>query len=66
MTCWPSFRTACGSTSGMWPNGFDGWLFGIDSSRIKDEAVRERVILYQRECYQVLYDHFPYRNTLTK
>lgn len=36
----------------------NGWLFGIDSGRIKDEAVRERVILYQRECYQVLYEHF--------
>lgn len=36
----------------------NGWLFGIDSARIKDEAVRERVILYQRECYQVLYEHF--------
>lgn len=36
----------------------NGWLFGIDSARIKDEAVRERVILYQRECYQVLHDHF--------
>lgn len=36
----------------------NGWLFGIDSSRIKDDAVRERVILYQRECYQVLHDHF--------
>jgi hypothetical protein len=36
----------------------NGWLFGIDSSRIKDETVRERVILYQRECYQVLYEHF--------
>lgn len=35
-----------------------GWLFTIDSSRIKDETVRERVILYQRECYQVLHDHF--------
>jgi len=36
----------------------NGWLFGIDSGRIKDETVRERVILYQRECYQVLHDHF--------
>jgi len=36
----------------------NGWLFGIDTHRIKDDAVRERVILYQRECYQVLYDHF--------
>lgn len=36
----------------------NGWLFGIDSGRIKDETVRERVILYQRECYQVLHNHF--------
>lgn len=36
----------------------NGWLFTIDTGRIKDEAVRERVILYQRECYQVLHDHF--------
>lgn len=27
----------------------NGFLFGIDSSRIKDDEVRERVILYQRE-----------------
>jgi len=26
----------------------NGWLFTIDSSRIKDEAVRDNVILYQR------------------
>lgn len=36
----------------------NGWLFGIDSSRIKDLEVRERVILYQRECYGVLFKHF--------
>jgi len=36
----------------------NGWLFGIDSSRIKDEEVRQKVITYQRECYQVLYEHF--------
>lgn len=36
----------------------NGWLFTIDTLRIRDEAVRERVILYQRECYQVLHDHF--------
>jgi len=36
----------------------NGWLFTIDSARIKGETVRERVILYQRECYQVLHDHF--------
>lgn len=36
----------------------NGWLFGIDSSRIKDDVVRENVILYQRECYGVLFKHF--------
>lgn len=36
----------------------NGWLFTIDSSRIKDAAVREKVILYQRECYGVLFKHF--------
>ena len=36
----------------------NGWLFTIDSSRIKDERVRERVLLYQRECYGVLFRHF--------
>lgn len=36
----------------------NGWLFTIDTLRIKDEEVRQRVILYQRECYQVLHDHF--------
>lgn len=36
----------------------NGWLFTIDAGRIKDEAVRERVLIYQRECYAVLYKHF--------
>ena len=36
----------------------NGWLFGIDSSRIKDDEVRQRVILYQEECYGVLFAHF--------
>jgi len=36
----------------------NGWLFTIDSSRIKNDEVRERVILYQRECYGVLFEHF--------
>ncbi|TDR36527.1 phage antirepressor N-terminal domain-containing protein [Aquamicrobium defluvii] len=36
----------------------NGWLFTIDSARIKDQAVREKVILYQRECYGVLFKHF--------
>lgn len=36
----------------------NGWLFGVETSRIKDDEVRERVILYQRECYEVLHRHF--------
>lgn len=36
----------------------NGWLFTIDSSRITNEDVRQKVQTYQRECYQVLHDHF--------
>ncbi len=36
----------------------NGWLFTIDSVRIKDAEVRERVQDYQRECYRVLYRYF--------
>jgi hypothetical protein len=35
----------------------NGWLFGIDESRVKPEA-RETVLTYKRECYRVLYEHF--------
>jgi len=34
-----------------------GWLFTIDSARVRDE-IRNRVQAYQRECYDVLYEHF--------
>lgn len=36
----------------------NGWLFTIDSSRIKDEEVRKKVLIYQEECYGVLHKHF--------
>lgn len=36
----------------------NGWLFTIDTNRIKDEEVRKRVLAYQRECYSVLHQHF--------
>ena len=36
----------------------NGWLFTIDTKRIKNAKVRERVLQYQRECYRVLYHHF--------
>lgn len=35
----------------------NGWLFGIDASRVKP-AIRERLIQYQRECFQALYDYW--------
>ena len=34
-----------------------GWLFGINASRVKEE-IRDRVVRYQRECYQVLHEAF--------
>ena len=40
-----------------------GWLFTIDSARIKDDLVRERVLLYQRECFKVLHEHFTGRRS---
>lgn len=35
----------------------NGWLFGINANRVKEE-IRDRVIRYQEECYQVLADAF--------
>lgn len=35
----------------------NGWLFKLDVSRY-DGPIREKLIRYQRECYQVLYEHF--------
>lgn len=34
-----------------------GWLFTIDSRKVKPEA-QEFVLKYQREVYDILYDHF--------
>jgi hypothetical protein len=31
----------------------NGWLFGINANRVKDE-IKEKLIVYQRECYKVL------------
>ncbi|MBB1489492.1 hypothetical protein H4O21_23050 [Oceanospirillum sp. D5] len=36
----------------------NGWLFGIDDKRIKNEATRRRVIQYKQECYQALSDYW--------
>lgn len=40
------------------PLGYlNGWLFGVDVSRVREE-IREKLIQYQRECYQALYDYW--------
>jgi len=42
----------------MLPVSFlNGWLFGIDSNRVKPE-IRERLVEYQTECFDVLANHF--------
>jgi P22_AR N-terminal domain len=35
----------------------NGWLFGIDVNRVKEE-IKPRVIEYQTECFKVLANHF--------
>ena len=35
----------------------NGWLFKINPARYEGER-REKIIRYQKECYQVLFDHF--------
>ncbi|WP_435638352.1 phage antirepressor N-terminal domain-containing protein, partial [Carnimonas bestiolae] len=35
----------------------NGWLFGVDANRVKPES-REAVLMYQRECFAVLFEHF--------
>lgn len=36
----------------------NGWLFGINANRVKKEDLRERIIRYQKNCYQVLAEAF--------
>lgn len=36
----------------------NGWLFGIDEQRVKRAEVREKIVRYKRECYEVLFNHF--------
>ena len=35
----------------------NGWLFGVDVNRVKP-ALREKLMDYQRECFDVLFQHF--------
>jgi hypothetical protein len=37
-------------------DNLNGWLFGINVSRIKEE-LKHRLLEYQRECFRVLADH---------
>jgi len=36
----------------------NGWLFGVDVSRLKDEATKAKIIVYKKECYKVLHRHW--------
>ncbi|MCX6076399.1 MAG: hypothetical protein NTW78_05860 [Campylobacterales bacterium] len=36
----------------------NGWLFGVDVSRLKDEATKAKIIVYKKECYKVLHKHW--------
>jgi len=40
----------------------NGWLFGVDISRLKDQATRERMIVYKKECYSALHKHWNHRD----
>ncbi|MFC2278379.1 MAG: phage antirepressor N-terminal domain-containing protein, partial [Cardiobacterium hominis] len=36
----------------------NGWLFGVDVTRLKNPEARAALIRYQRECFKVLYDYW--------
>ncbi len=40
----------------------NGWLFGVNASRVKPE-LKEKVIRYQRECYKILWQAFQYETS---
>ncbi|WP_222432730.1 phage antirepressor N-terminal domain-containing protein [Moraxella sp. VT-16-12] len=35
----------------------NGWLFGVDVSRVKAE-IKDKLITYKKECYQALFDYW--------
>ena len=35
----------------------NGWLFGIQTGKVHPDA-KEKLLLYKRECYKVLHEHF--------
>ncbi|APA83241.1 phage antirepressor N-terminal domain-containing protein [Francisella tularensis] len=36
----------------------NGWLFGIDDKKVKNNQIREKILQYKEECYDVLNDYF--------
>lgn len=36
----------------------NGWLFGIETSRLQDPAVKEKIIVYKKECFDVLHNYW--------
>jgi hypothetical protein len=40
-----------------------GWLFSIQSGKVRPE-IRERLLTFKRECYEVLFNHFYGKNQL--
>jgi hypothetical protein len=54
----PSERGGSQQAVGLRLDLIHGWLLTISANRIKDGAIRAKVMLFQRECYQVLWRHF--------
>lgn len=40
----------------------NGWLFGVDEKRV-NPSIKDRLIEYKKECYQVLYDYWHGKTT---
>jgi P22_AR N-terminal domain len=36
----------------------NGWLFGISANRVRNPELRDRLVQYQRDCFDVLARHF--------
>lgn len=35
-----------------------GWLFSIDINKLAEESAKEKLLLFQRECYEALFHYF--------
>jgi hypothetical protein len=40
-----------------------GWLFGVETGKVRPE-IKDRLILFKKECYKALFDHFYGNNKL--